>query len=95
MSTEANPVLFSHASAVFMHKLVYLSLAVELSLVDIQLQYKNDWDLVVDAIDFSLLVALNLFRSYFRDITMLFEKMGESAGRWKIWSCKPRLRMTS
>ncbi|KAG0030601.1 hypothetical protein BGZ81_002466 [Podila clonocystis] len=69
--------LLSHTSVVFIHRLVYSSPLVELSLVNVQFQNKADWDLVVDAIDFSLLVVLNLYRSNFHDTNVLFEKMGE------------------
>lgn len=49
----------------------------ELSLVNIQLQYKEDWDLVNGAIEFSLLVVLNLFKSNLHDARVHFEKMEE------------------
>lgn len=49
----------------FIHHLVFASPLMELSLVNIQLQYKEDWDQVIGAIDFSLSVALNLFQGQF------------------------------
>ncbi|KAF8916749.1 hypothetical protein BGZ52_000151, partial [Haplosporangium bisporale] len=37
----------------------------------------RDWDLVIDAIDFSQLVVLDMFKSNFQHIGMLLEKLGE------------------
>ncbi|KAF9377378.1 hypothetical protein CPC16_011855 [Podila verticillata] len=37
----------------------------------------QDWDLVIDAIDFSELTVLGMFKSNFQDVQMLLEKLGE------------------
>ncbi|KAG0343427.1 hypothetical protein BG005_002425 [Podila minutissima] len=50
---------------------------VDLSLENIQLQDNQDWDLVIDAIGFSQLVVLGMFKSNFQDVRMLLEKLGE------------------
>ena len=49
----------------------------EVRLENIQLQDKQDWDLVIDANDFSRLMVLGMFKSNFQDVLILLEKLGE------------------
>ncbi|KFH66248.1 hypothetical protein MVEG_08348 [Podila verticillata NRRL 6337] len=67
----------SHVSVLFIHNLIYSSPLVDLSLENVHLQDNQDWDLVIDAIDFSELTVLGMFKSNFQDVQMLLEKLGE------------------
>ncbi|KAF8975180.1 hypothetical protein BGZ52_009167, partial [Haplosporangium bisporale] len=49
----------------------------DLSLENLELQEKQDWHLLVNAIDFSLLVTFSLFGSNFEEAMVLLEKLDE------------------
>ncbi|KAF9200643.1 hypothetical protein BGZ59_003169 [Podila verticillata] len=67
----------SSSSVLWLHNVIYLFSPMEVHLKNIQLQDNRDWDLVIDAIDFSQLVVLDMFKSNFQHIGMLLEKLGE------------------
>lgn len=62
----SKPQLLSHSSMLFIHAIVHSSPLAELRLGNIQLQDPRDWRVVIDAVDYSLLDTLSLFkhRSY-------------------------------
>ncbi|KAG0337621.1 hypothetical protein BG000_005209 [Podila horticola] len=76
-SAGNTPQPLLHASVLFIHNLINSSPLVDLSLETIQLQDNQDWDLVINAIDFSHLEVLGMFKSNFRDVRMLLKKLGE------------------
>lgn len=76
-STRAGSEPLSHASILFINNLIDYSPLVDLSLENLELQDKKDWCLLMDSIDFSLLVTLSLFGSDFEDSIVLLEKLDE------------------
>ncbi|KAG0340931.1 hypothetical protein BG000_010735 [Podila horticola] len=57
------PQELSHANVVFVHYLVFASLLLELKFVNIQLEYVQDWQLIVDSLDLRSMETLNLCNS--------------------------------
>lgn len=57
---ESAPLQLSHASALFIHDLIYASSLIELRLENIQFQSKYDWELIIDTIDYSLLETFSV-----------------------------------
>ncbi|KFH62892.1 hypothetical protein MVEG_11416 [Podila verticillata NRRL 6337] len=76
-STGGGSEPLSHASVLFIRNLIDYSSLMDLSLENLELQEKQDWHLLVDAIDFSLLVTFSLFGSNFEEAMVLLEKLDE------------------
>lgn len=50
----------SHASTLFIHHLIYASPLIELRLENVLFQRKYAWELIIDAIDYSLLETFSV-----------------------------------
>lgn len=76
----------SHLSTLFIHQLVYNSPLIELYLMNVQLQDKNDWFLIIGSVNFSLLKILNLCASSFKELISKLETIDLF-----VWRMRPSL----